>query len=125
MIVADERKLRQILVNLLSNAVKFTPPGGKICIRCASADDGGLLLSVTDSGQGMTHAEMDVALERFGRVEKSGTRGIEGFGLGLPLTRALVELHGGTLELSSEPGSGTKATVAMRSLEIGLPNPTH
>ncbi|MDG2481521.1 MAG: ATP-binding protein, partial [Alphaproteobacteria bacterium] len=67
----------------------------------------------------------DVALERFGRVEKSGTRGIEGFGLGLPLTRALVELHGGTLELSSEPGSGTKATVAMRSLEIGLPNPTH
>jgi signal transduction histidine kinase len=114
-ITADERKLRQILINLLSNAVKFTPKGGEIKIAGTRNPDGDVLLAVSDTGIGMTDNEAEIALERFGRVESLSRRGIDGAGLGLPLAKALVELHGGTLDLQSRPGEGTTVTVVLPS----------
>ncbi len=112
-IMADERKLRQILINLLVNAVKFTPNGGEIKITCGIDVSGGLLLEVADTGIGMTVNEVEIALERFGRVDKASSRSIDGAGLGLPLTKAMVELHGGTLQLRSRSGEGTTAIVML------------
>ncbi len=112
-VFADERILKQILINLLSNAVKFTPPDGEIAVRMERTAHGGLAIVVADTGIGMTPAEIEVALSPFGQVDSSLARQHQGTGLGLPLVRSLAELHGGTLSLTSEPGSGTVATVSL------------
>ena len=112
-ITADERKLRQILINLLGNAVKFTPYGGEIRVTCRKTSDGDVILEVADTGPGMTESEITIALERFGRVENRASRSVDGAGLGLPLTKAMVELHGGTLQLCSKPGEGTTVIVTL------------
>ncbi len=106
---ADERKLKQILINLLSNAVKFTPPGGRITVRAGLDAGRAMVLSVADTGIGMTPEEIPKALSEFGQVGKAG--GGQGTGLGLPLTKGLVELHGGEFTLESEPGVGTTVTL--------------
>jgi PAS domain S-box-containing protein len=106
---ADARSLKQILLNLVSNAIKFTPSGGRIVIS-ADADEGTFNLTVADSGIGMTPDGVKKALEAFGQVDSSLSRKYEGTGLGLPLTRALVELHGGRLEIDSALGDGTRVT---------------
>jgi signal transduction histidine kinase len=108
---ADQRKLRQILVNLLTNAVKFTEPGGGVTLRVWVSSEGGHLIQVTDTGIGIAPEEIPKALSQFGRVASSLGRDREGSGLGLPLTKALVELHGGSLDLQSEIGAGTTVTV--------------
>jgi signal transduction histidine kinase len=110
---ADERALKQILLNLLSNAVKFTPAGGHVALQARLDPDGGMALSVRDTGIGMAAADLPKALASFAQVDSSLTRKYEGIGLGLPISRALAELHGGRLELASAPGAGTTATVRL------------
>jgi PAS domain S-box-containing protein len=106
----DPRKLRQVLINLLSNAVKFTPRGGRIRIEAAREAGGGLLLRVGDTGIGMAADDIAQALTPFKQIDNSLARKYEGAGLGLPLAKDLVELHGGTLEVTSELGKGTVVT---------------
>jgi signal transduction histidine kinase len=106
----DERKVRQILLNLLSNAVKFTPPGGTITIE-ARADSDGLRIDIVDTGIGIAPEDMEKALAPFGQIDSRISRRYEGTGLGLPLAKAFAELHGGTLNLQSAAGRGTRASV--------------
>jgi signal transduction histidine kinase len=112
-VLADERKLRQILINLLDNAVKFSLPDGTIHIDCARDARGNVTLTVSDTGIGMSETEVNVALERFGRVDRTTSHSVDGAGLGLPLSKALTELHGGTLTVQSAPGRGTTITVSL------------
>lgn len=107
---ADPRALRQVLLNLMSNAVRFTPEGGMVRISAAAHPDG-VDIAVADTGIGMTPEDIREALEVYGQVRPS-LGGVEaGTGLGLPLVKALMELHGGSLALTSEKGRGTIARV--------------
>ncbi|MCG8694143.1 MAG: ATP-binding protein, partial [Minwuiales bacterium] len=108
---ADQRMVKQILLNLLSNAIKFTPEGGKVEVDAALLDSGRLILSVTDTGIGMRPEDIPIALQPFSQIDSSLSRRYEGTGLGLPLTKSLVELQGGVLELDSEVGKGTTVRV--------------
>jgi signal transduction histidine kinase len=105
----DPVKLRQILINLLGNAVKFTPAGGAITLEAGRDKEGGLYFAVRDTGIGIPADMMAIAMAPFGQIESSLARRNGGTGLGLPLSTALVELHGGTLVLTSEVGKGTEA----------------
>ncbi len=105
----DPAKLRQIFLNLLSNAVKFTPEGGFIWVE-AQADSAGVTVTVGDSGIGMSPDDIAVALTPFGQVDNRLERRYEGTGLGLPLTKAFIELHGGRLSFESARGAGTRVT---------------
>ena len=109
----DERAHKQILLNLLSNAVKFTKPGGLIALRARRAGKDGVVISVTDNGLGMEAGDIEKALAPFGQVDSSMTRKHAGTGLGLPLVKSLVELHGGTLRIDSEPGKGTSVSFTL------------
>ena len=111
-IVADERKLKQILVNLLSNAVKFTPDGGRIDVRARTRDDK-VAISVTDTGIGIATADQDAVFEEFRQVGRHYTSKQGGTGLGLALTRRFVELHGGTIGVESELGKGSTFTFTL------------
>jgi two-component system, cell cycle sensor histidine kinase PleC len=110
-IFGDKTKLKQIVINLLSNAIKFTPMGGSIDIAVNAGGDGGLTLTIRDTGIGMSSEEIRDALELFHQVDNSLSRRFEGTGLGLPLAVQLTELHGGTLMIESTPGIGTAAVV--------------
>jgi signal transduction histidine kinase len=101
---ADQRKVKQVLVNLLSNAVKFTPDGGRVQVR-ASRKDGVVTIAVTDSGVGMSGAELALIFKEFGQT--ASARGHEGTGLGLALAKRIVELHGGRIWVESRVGSGS------------------
>ena len=109
----DERRFKQILANLLGNAVKFTPDGGAVELRLAGTPDGGVGFTVADTGIGMDAAGLATALTPFGRVDSFLTRKYEGTGLGLPLTKNLVELHGGRLTIDSILGKGTTVAVIL------------
>lgn len=108
---ADERRVKQILINLLSNSVKFTPRGKDIKVASQLNLEGGLVLSVTDTGIGMTQDELAHAMTRFGQVETGPQRMNEGTGLGLTLTKGLVDLHGGFFNIESKKDYGTKVSV--------------
>ncbi|NQV60489.1 MAG: sensor histidine kinase, partial [Alphaproteobacteria bacterium] len=108
---ADRRKVLQIFVNLVANAVKFTKPGGKITLKAWCSKESGLVFQVVDTGIGMAPEEIPKAFSKFVQVDNDLNRRYEGTGLGLPLTKGLVELHGGSLDLQSEVGVGTTATV--------------
>jgi signal transduction histidine kinase len=112
MFVADERKLKQILLNLLSNAVKFTPEGGKITV-CADRSGAGLQIAVSDTGVGIAADDHEAIFEEFRQVGNDYTRKAEGTGLGLALTRRFVELHGGTIRVESSPGAGSTFTFTL------------
>jgi signal transduction histidine kinase len=116
-LLGDKRRLRQVLVNLLSNAVKFTPAGGRITVRAYRAGEE-LALAVEDSGIGIVAEDIPKAFERFGQIDSTLARKYEGTGLGLPLSRRLVELHGGRLILESEPGRGTTVTAFLPQARI-------
>jgi signal transduction histidine kinase len=113
----DRRRIRQVLVNLLTNAVKFTPAEGTVRISAYRRGDN-LAIEVSDTGIGMAAHDIPKALERFGQLDSRLSRKYEGTGLGLPLAKLLIELHGGRLELESAPGSGTKATVILPQTAI-------
>jgi len=108
---ADPRMLKQILFNMLSNAIKFTPPGGTVTIRAWHNLQSGYIIQVEDSGIGMDLNDIPKALSRFGQIDSELGRKRQGTGLGLPLTKSLAELHGGSLDLQSEAGVGTTVTV--------------
>ena len=107
----DGRKIKQVILNLLSNAVKFTEAGGTITVRGGTDEVGCAYLAVSDTGIGMSPDEIEKALAVFGQVESGMDRNFEGTGLGLPLSKSLMEGHGGKLEIESEPGVGTTVTV--------------
>ncbi len=109
----DERKLKQILLNLLSNAVKVTPPGGRVEVRVACDRAGSLVVGVRDTGIGIAEADLPEALEPFGQAGSHAGRSDEGTGLGLPLAKAMTELHGGSLIIVSVLGAGTTVTVVI------------
>ena len=131
LVLADERALNQVLINLLSNAVKFTGQGGRVEVRLheQALDEapkhgaymldpglmpelaGGVVIEVRDSGIGMSISDLPLALESFGQIDSGFNRRHQGTGLGLPLSRMLVELHGGTLSFDTAPGAGTSVFV--------------
>ncbi|PTM50847.1 PAS domain-containing sensor histidine kinase [Phreatobacter oligotrophus] len=110
-VVADSRSLRQIVLNLLSNAVKFTPAGGQIIVSTGLSDLGEAVLRVRDTGIGMTETELKAAMEPFRQVLTANPRGNKGTGLGLPLTKALVEANRASFAISSTPNQGTLVEV--------------
>ncbi len=117
---ADERRLRQILINLLSNAVKFTPEGGEIRVSSAQTE-AGLAIAVSDTGIGMAPQDIPVAMSPFGQVDSTIRRRQEGTGLGLPLAKHLVELHGGTFTIESQINVGTTVTFMLPRDRIVMP----
>ena len=113
-IEADATRIKQVLINLLHNAIKFTPRGGSVSLN-ADMHNGAVVLAVTDTGIGMSATDIPKALELFGQVSSAVKAEHEGAGLGLPLSKSLVELHGGTLTIASQPGIGTTVTVILPS----------
>jgi signal transduction histidine kinase len=114
--------MRQILINLLSNAVKFTPEGGKIHVS-SFLKGGDLAIEVRDTGIGIAAEDMAKVMTSFGQVESRVNRKYEGSGLGLPLAKHLVELHGGTLTIESQVDVGTTVTIVLPSDRIVLRAP--
>ena len=110
---ADRLKLKQILLNLLSNAIKFTPTGGTVGLTAWRTPDGGVAVRISDTGIGMRANDIPAALQPFRQVESTLSRKHEGTGLGLPLTKAIVEMHGGTLAITSVPGKGTSVVFTL------------
>ena len=106
-IEADHRGLKQVVLNLLSNAVKFTPEGGDIVVALSREDDDRVRVAVTDTGIGIAAEDLSRLARPFEQVEGQHSKTTQGTGLGLALTKSLIELHGGTLTLESEPGRGT------------------
>ena len=111
-IVADSKRLKQALLNLLSNSVKFTPPEGSVTLTLKKDDTKKLVnIIITDTGIGMSDQEIPKALSSFGQVDNKLSRRYEGTGLGLPLTKKLIELMYGKFDLQSKPGKGTTVTI--------------
>ncbi len=108
----DERATKQILLNLLTNAIKFTPAGGSVTLAVNGNIDGGLDISVSDTGIVIAEADIPKVLAPFWQVESSHNRTGEGTGLGLPLVKSLMELHGGSIAISSHENQGTTVTVS-------------
>jgi signal transduction histidine kinase len=115
---ADNLRLKQIMLNLLTNAIKFTPEGGSVTLSAGRESDGSLAIRVADTGVGIASHDIPKVLEPFGQVNNPLVRREEGTGLGLPITKRLVELHGGLLEISSRIGEGTTVTVRLPASRI-------
>ena len=109
----DGRRLKQVLMNLLTNAVKFTLPNGRIETSAKFDEAAGLQIRVSDTGIGIAEQDIARALKPFGQVEGILNRRHRGTGLGLPLAKELIEMHGGTLDLRSRLGEGTKVTITL------------
>ena len=125
-IEADERKIKQILINLLSNAVKFSYPGGRVRVSARRVTNA-VEIEVSDMGPGIAPQDQATIFEEFRQLQSSGNLNHEGTGLGLSLTRRLVELHGGRIWVSSELGKGATFTFTLPSAVITVlpsaPNP--
>ena len=113
-IVCDENKLRQVLANLIDNAIKYSPEGGEVQVLLV-AENGECLIEVADEGLGIPSSELERIFEKFYRLDPQQTRGVGGSGLGLYICRELVERMNGRLEVDSEPGQGSRFTVALPS----------
>lgn len=112
-IVVDERKMKQVLINLGANAVKFTPGGGEVTLSLEADASAGIRFAVSDTGIGIRQENIAVALSPFGQINSELAREYDGTGLGLPLAKSLMELHGGSLAIESEPGKGTQVTAVL------------
>ena len=121
MLRADRRKVKQILANILANGIKFTPAGGRVCLKTWCNMDSGHVFQITDSGIGISDEQIPKALAPFQQIDSRLGRKHGGTGLGLPLTKALVELHGGTFDLQSEVDRGTTVTVRFPANRILVP----
>jgi signal transduction histidine kinase len=110
---ADERAMKQIFLNLMSNAIKFSRDGGQVCIRVVSDEPGLAVVEFEDHGIGMTEEELERALQPFGQAQPSTTRNYGGTGLGLPITKGLIEAHGGKLAIESRADQGTIARISL------------
>jgi signal transduction histidine kinase len=120
-VASNDEKLLQVLNNLLVNALKFTPAGGLVLVSGDLRADGRVAISVSDTGPGIPFEKQDELFQRFSEVGTATTAGISGSGLGLHITRALVEAHGGQLEFASIPGVGTSFSVVLP--QHGAPAP--
>jgi CheY-like chemotaxis protein/nitrogen-specific signal transduction histidine kinase len=118
-VFADPHRLKQVVSNLLNNAVKFTPPGGKITVRLKKSE-GWIELSVVDTGKGIDPEFLSNVFTAFSQADVSSTRTQSGLGLGLAISKELVELHGGTIHAES-PGEGKGATFVVRLPLVALP----
>jgi len=107
----DPVLMKQVLLNLLSNAVKFTPPGGAVTIKVGWTSTGGQYFSIKDTGPGIPEDEIPIVMSSFGRGTLAQKNAEEGSGLGLPIVKGLVELHGGTFTLKSRVREGTEVIV--------------
>jgi PAS domain S-box-containing protein len=116
-VVADQRSVKQVVLNLVSNAIKFTDPGGQVIVAARMSSNGELVLSVSDTGVGMSEEQLSAALEPFSRIETSG-REVQGTGLGLPLTKALVEANRAQFSISSEPRKGTRVDITFPTTRV-------
>ena len=119
LVSADPGKLRQIIINLLSNATKFTDPGGAVSLIAVPPVDGMVSVRVVDTGIGMAPEHISIALTPFSQVDSRLARRYEGTGLGLPLAKALVELHGGIMTITSKLGAGTDVTFTLKEAAVG------
>jgi PAS domain S-box-containing protein len=117
-VVADARSIRQIVLNLLSNSIRFTPPGGQVIVSTTLTDHGEVHLRVRDTGIGMTEAEIKTALEPFRQIATSGRGKQGGTGLGLPLTKALVEANRASFSIKSTVNAGTLVEIAFPSTRV-------
>jgi signal transduction histidine kinase len=115
---ADFRMIKQILLNLLSNAAKFTPRGGRITVSASHIDGEGILISIVDTGIGMTPKDVEIALSPFGQIDSKIARRHKGAGLGLPIARAHAELHDGRLMVTSAKGQGTHVTLVLPEVRL-------
>jgi signal transduction histidine kinase len=122
-IKADPVRFKQIVLNLLSNAVKFTPGPGTVRIAAEIDADGSMSLLISDTGIGMSADELAIAMQPFRQIDSELSRKHEGTGLGLPLTKSLTELHGGTLRITSEKGRGTEVAVVLPAMRVVLAPP--
>jgi signal transduction histidine kinase len=128
-LMADETRVRQIVMNLVSNSIKFTRPGGHVTISGAleqvTGDDPAcMIIAVRDSGIGMSTAEAEAAMQPFVQIGNVVTPPSEGTGLGLFLVKSLMDLHGGTVSIASEPDQGTMVSLRFpseRTDRQGLP----
>ncbi len=109
----DERRIKQVLINLLSNAVKFTPEGGRVSVWLGADAGGALQFTVADTGIGIQPGDIEKVLTPFGQVETTYARRFGGTGLGLPIAKSLVEMHGGDFSLESTLGEGTKVSFTL------------
>jgi two-component system cell cycle sensor histidine kinase PleC len=119
---ADYRALKQVLLNLLSNAIKFTPRGGRITVRAERRDDPlgeRVRISIKDTGIGIASIDLERLARPFEQIESQHAKTQQGTGLGLALTKALVEMHGGLLDLHSAPGQGTTASFSLPVRQAG------
>ena len=105
---ADERAMRQVTLNLLTNAIKFTPQGGAIAVKVGWTGTGGQYVSIRDTGPGIPEDEIPIVLSSFGRGSLAQKNAEEGSGLGLPIVKGLIELHGGIFTLKSKIREGTE-----------------
>jgi signal transduction histidine kinase len=119
---ADERAMKQIFLNLISNAVKFSDKPGKVYVRATVDRSAAVVLEVEDFGIGMTAEEQERALQPFGQAQPATTRNYGGTGLGLPITKGLVEAHAGSMVIDSRPGEGTLVRILLPT-ERTRPNP--
>jgi two-component system cell cycle sensor histidine kinase PleC len=117
---ADRRALKQMVLNLLSNALKFTGPGGKVTLRTRLLPSGEAIVAVEDTGCGIPEQHLDRIFLPFEQVDNPHTRRETGTGLGLPLVKALIGLHQGTLEVTSQEGRGTRMTLRFPVDRVGL-----
>ncbi|MGH7002104.1 MAG: sensor histidine kinase, partial [Stellaceae bacterium] len=122
-VFCERRVLRQVLLNLIGNAIKFTPSGGRIDVNAKMTAEGGIVVSVCDTGIGIAPQNIPLALTPFGQVELTLSRAHGGVGLGLPLSQRLAELHGGRLEIESTVGSGTTVSVTLPPERVGRSAP--
>jgi len=119
----DRMRLRQIFNNLLSNAIKFTPAGGRVTIGVNNENAAAIKVSVVDNGIGIPEAEQESIFDPFHQVDDVSTRRSDGVGLGLSITRTLVKMHGGQIELESKPGEGTAVAVTLPLDPTGVSRP--
>lgn len=121
-LVADRRAFHQMIDHVLSNALKFTPPGGTVLVAVNPTPDGGLGVMIADTGSGIAPDDLEKVLTPFGRIDMSAQHRVDGAGLGLPVVKRIIELHGGDLAMDSEPGVGTTVILTFPPQRVVSPN---